>query len=69
MAVDFIKHISGSYNKGGTVPKTEEFVDNDFLQYELSCFLRYRVSVMKDTKQKDKGYVLVEDLEVIRGRI
>ena len=68
LAEDFIKHISGNHNKGGPVPKMEEFVDNGCLRYELICFLSYRLSIMKDTEQKDRGSLLVEDLEMISGR-
>ena len=46
----------------------EEFVDNGCLRYELICFLSYRLSIMKDTEQKDRGSLLVEDLEIISDR-
>lgn len=68
LAEDFIKHISGNHNKGRPVPKIEEFVDNGCLRYELICFLSYRLSIMKDTEQKDRGSLLVEDLEMISDR-
>lgn len=68
LAEDFIKHISGNHNKGRPVPKMEEFVDNGCLRYELICFLSYRLSIMKDTEQKDRGSLLFEDLEMISGR-
>ena len=68
LAEDFIKHISGNHNKGRPVPKIEEFVDNGCLRYELICFLSYRLSIMKDTEQKARGSLLVEDLEMISGR-
>lgn len=68
LAEDFIKHISGNHNKGKPVPQMEEFVDNGCLRYELICFLSYRLSIMKDTEQKDRGSLLVEDLEMISGR-
>ena len=68
LAEDFIKHISGNHNKGKPVPKMEEFVDNGCLRYELICFLSYRLSIMKDTEQKDRGSLLVEDLEMISDR-
>ena len=68
LAEDFIKHISGNYNKGRPVPKIEEFVDNGCLRYELICFLSYRLSIMKDTEQKDRGSLLVENLEMISDR-
>ena len=68
LAEDFIKHISGNHNKGRPVPKMEEFVYNGCLRYELICFLSYRLSIMKDTEQKARGSLLVEDLEMISGR-
>ena len=68
LAEDFIKHISGNHNKGRPVPKMEEFVDNGCRRYEMICFLSYRLSIMKDTEQKDRGSLLVEDLEMISGR-
>lgn len=68
LAEDFIEHISGNHNKGRPVPKMEEFVDNGCFRYELICFLSYRLSIMKDTEQKDRGSLLVEDLEIISDR-